>query len=73
LIDFDVSPEIVDAPGLRELVGLHPPLEPLEGEGVLGNPEILFEDHGMSSGHGEFYLLEVISRKPWIKIQGYQT
>ena len=36
-VDFDVPLQVVDAPGLREIAGVDPSLESLEGEGVLGN------------------------------------
>src|SRR5215203_913533 len=55
--DCDLSAQVVDAPVLRELFGLRPSLEALQGRGFLGNPEVLFSDDRVSSGHDGFYLL----------------
>ena len=52
-VDFDVPSQVIDAPGLRKLLGIYPALEAFEGEGILGNPEVLFEEDRVSSGHNE--------------------
>src|SRR6185312_1624229 len=58
-VDVNVPLQVVDAPVLRKIVGLHPALESLEREGVLRYPEILFfDDDRVSAAHGDFFLLK---------------